>query len=110
MSSISAFYPTIGNGLYAASKGAVNSFSKVLALELLSQRVRVNCIQPAFVETDMLKKYALQEEIEKIKKNYPLGRFAKPEEIAYAVIYFLSDASLWITGNFFTMDGGFTLR
>jgi NAD(P)-dependent dehydrogenase (short-subunit alcohol dehydrogenase family) len=110
MSSISAFYPTIGNALYAASKGALNSFAKVLALEFLSQRVRVNCIQPAFVETSMLEKYALQEEIQKIKDNYPLGRFAKPEEIAYAVIYFLSDASEWITGNFFTMDGGFTLR
>lgn len=110
MSSISAFYPTIGNGLYASSKGAINSFSKVLALELLPQRIRVNCIQPAFVETQMLEKYTLQDEIEKIRSNYPLGRFAKPEEIAYAAIYFLSDASQWITGNFFTMDGGFTLR
>ena len=51
-----------------------------------------------------------EEEIEKIKQNYPLGRFARPEEVAYAAIYFLSDASQWITGNFFIMDGGFTLR
>ena len=110
MSSISAYYPSISNGLYAASKGALNSFSKVLGLELLPLKGRVNCIQPAFVETDMLKKYTLQEEIEKIKQNYPLGRFARPEEVAYAAIYFLSDASQWITGNFFIMDGGFTLR
>ncbi|KIO46678.1 MULTISPECIES: SDR family NAD(P)-dependent oxidoreductase [Porphyromonadaceae] len=110
LSSISAYYPAVSNGLYAASKGALNSFSKILALELLPLKGRVNCIQPAFVETEMLKKYTLQEEIEKIKEDYPLGRFARPEEIAYAAIYFLSDASQWVTGNFFIMDGGFTLR
>jgi len=110
MSSISAYYPTIGNGLYAASKGAINSFSKVLALELLPILGRVNCIQPAFIDTEMLEKYVLQEEIQKIRDNYPLGRFARPEEVAHAVIYFLSDASEWVTGNLFIMDGGFTLR
>lgn len=110
MSSISAYYPTVSNALYASSKAAINAFSKVLALEVLPLKARVNCIEPAFVETEMLKKYTLQEEIQKIKENYPLGRFAKPEEVAYAVIYFLSDASQWITGNFFVMDGGFTLR
>lgn len=110
LSSISAYYPAISNGMYAASKGAINSFSKILALEILPLKGRVNCIQPAFVETDMLKKYTLQEEIEKIRSEYPLGRFAQPEEIAYTAIYFLSDASQWVTGNFFIMDGGFTLR
>ncbi|WP_302303701.1 SDR family NAD(P)-dependent oxidoreductase [Culturomica massiliensis] len=110
LSSISAYYPAISNGMYAASKGAINSFSKILALEILPLKGRVNCIQPAFVETDMLKKYTLQEEIEKIRSEYPLGRFAQPEEIAYAAIYFLSDASQWVTGNLFIMDGGFTLR
>ena len=110
ISSVSAYYPSVSNGLYAASKGALNSFSGVLALELLPLKGRVNCIQPAFVETDMLNKYTLQEEIEKIKENYPLGRFARPEEVAYAAIYFLSDASQWVTGNLFVMDGGFTLR
>lgn len=110
MSSISAYYPSVSNALYASSKSALNAFSKVLALEVLSLKIRVNCIEPAFVETEMLSKYTLQEEIQKIKENYPLGRFAQPEEVAYAVIYFLSDASQWITGNFFIMDGGFTLR
>ena len=55
-------------------------------------------------------KYPLQEEIQEIKDHYPMGRFAKPEEIAYAAVYFLADVSQWVTGNFFTMDGGFTLR
>ena len=110
LSSISAFYPTISNGLYASSKGALNAFSRVLALEVMGMRIRVNCIQPAFVETEMLMKYPLQEEIQEIKDHYPMGRFAKPEEIAYAAVYFLADVSQWVTGNFFTMDGGFTLR
>ena len=110
LSSISAYYPAISNGMYAASKGAINSFSKILALEILPLKGRVNCIQPAFVETDMLKKYTLQEEIEKIRSEYQLGRFDQPEEIAYAANYVLSDASQWVTGNFFIMDGGFTLR
>lgn len=69
LSSISAYYPAISNGMYAASKGAINSFSKILALEILPLKGRVNCIQPAFVETDMLKKYTLQEEIEKSGRN-----------------------------------------
>lgn len=110
MSSISAFYPTVSNALYAASKAAVNQFAKVLALEVLTLKARVNCIQPAFVETEMLKKYTLDNVIDEIRANYPLGRFAKPEEIAYAVIYYLSDASQLVTGSSLVIDGGYTLK
>ena len=110
MSSISAFYPTVSNALYAASKAAVNQFAKVLALEVLTLRARVNCLQPAFVETEMLKKYTLDNVIDEIRANYPLGRFAKPEEIAYAVIYYLSDASQLVTGSSLVIDGGYTLK
>lgn len=110
MSSISAFYPSVSNALYAASKAAVNQFAKVLALEVLTLKARVNCIQPAFVETEMLKKYTLDNVIEEIRANYPLGRFAKPEEVAYATIYYLSDASQLVTGTSLVIDGGYTLR
>ena len=110
MSSISAFYPSVSNALYAASKAAVNQFAKVLALEVLTLKARVNCIQPAFVETEMLKKYTLDNVIDEIRANYPLGRFAKPEEIAYATIYYLSDASQLVTGTSLIIDGGYTLR
>ena len=109
MSSVSAFYPSVSNALYAASKAAVNQFSKVLALEVLTLKARVNCIQPAFVETDMIHKYN-EETLNEIRSNYPLGRFAKPEEIAYAVIYYLCDASQLITGTSLVIDGGYTLR
>lgn len=109
VSSVSAFYPSVSNALYGASKAALNQFAKVLALEVLPLKARVNCIQPAFVETEMIRKYG-EEEIEEIRKNYPLGRFAKPEEIAQAVVFYFSDASLLITGTSLVIDGGYTLR
>lgn len=109
MSSVSAFYPSVSNALYASSKAAFNQFSKVLALELFPLRGRVNCIEPAFVETEMIHKYP-NELLNEIKTNYPLGRFARPEEIAYSVIYYLSDATQLVTGTTLVIDGGYTLR
>lgn len=109
MSSVSAFYPSVSNALYASTKAAINQFSKVLALEVLSLKARVNCIEPAFVETELINKYPA-EVLEEIRANYPLGRFAKPEEIAYAAIYYLSDASQLVTGTSLVIDGGYTLR
>lgn len=109
MSSVSAFYPSVSNALYASTKAAITQFSKVLALEVLSLKARVNCIEPAFVETEMISKYP-PEVLDEIRANYPLGRFAKPEEIAYAAIYYLSDASKLVTGTSMVIDGGYTLR
>ena len=109
MSSVSAYYPSVSNAMYAASKAAVNQFAKVLALELLPLKARVNCILPAFVETEMIQKYD-DETLNRIRDSYPLGRFAKPEEIAYAVIFYMSNASQLITGSSLVIDGGYTLR
>lgn len=108
MSSVSAFHPSVSNAMYAASKAALNQFAKVLALEMLPLKARVNCIQPAFVETEMIQKYG-DDALNEIRRNYPLGRFAKPEEIAYAVIYYFSDATQMITGSTLVIDGGYTL-
>lgn len=109
MSSVSAFYPSVSNAMYAASKAAVNQFAKVLSLEMIPLKARVNCIEPAFVETEMIKKYD-EETLKVVLRNYPLGRFAKPEEIAYAAIYYLSDASQLVTGTSLIIDGGYTLQ
>lgn len=109
MSSVSAFYPSVSNALYASTKAAITQFSKILALEVLPLKARVNCIEPAFVETEMISKYP-PEVLDEIRANYPLGRFAKPEEIAYAAIYYLSDASQLVTGTSLVIDGGYTLR
>ena len=109
MSSVSAFYPSVSNAMYAATKAAINQFAKVLSLEVIPLKARVNCIEPAFVETEMIKKYD-EETIKEVLRNYPLGRFAKPEEIAYAAIYYLSDASQLVTGTSLVIDGGYTLQ
>ena len=109
ISSVSAFYPSVSNALYASTKAAITQFSKVLALEVLPLKARVNCIEPAFVETEMISKYP-PEVLDEIRANYPLGRFAKPKEIAYASMYYLSDASQLVTGTSLVIDGGYTLR
>lgn len=111
ISSISATYATISNTLYASSKGAVNSLIRVLALELASKHIRVNGIMPGMVQTDMMKAYGLtDEELREVEKGYPLGRLGEPSDIANAVIYYLSNASSWVTGTNLTIDGGITLR
>ena len=70
----------------------------------------MNGIRPGVVETPLLDSYALKEELEEFKKSYPLGRIGRPEDIAYGAIYLLSDASSWVTGVVFNIDGGITLR
>jgi NAD(P)-dependent dehydrogenase (short-subunit alcohol dehydrogenase family) len=108
ISSISSFNVKIGNSLYSATKGAINSFMKVLALELASQKITVNSIQPGFIKTRALSSGIItDEQLDAHAKIYPLG-FGKPSDIAYACVYLLSDASEWVTGSVFTIDGGVT--
>lgn len=109
MSSISAYFPTISNAMYGATKAALNQFAKVLALEVKPQCIRVNCIEPAFVETGILDKYEQQLGLDAVRTNFFNGRFAQPEEIAWSVIYLLSDATKMITGTTLVIDGGYTL-
>ncbi len=110
ISSISTAYADKGNSIYAASKGAINSFSKVLALELSSRGITSNCIQPGFIPTEMLSNgIVTEEQILDEKKKYPLG-FGEPADIANGIIYLLSDAAKWVTGTVLTIDGGVTLR
>ena len=108
ISSISSFSVKKGNSLYSATKGAVNSFMKVLALELASRKITVNSIQPGFIKTRALDSGIItDEQLEEHFKIYPLG-IGKPTDIAYACIYLLSDAAEWVTGSVFTIDGGVT--
>lgn len=110
VSSISTTYADKGNSIYAASKGALNSFSKVLALELSAKGIRSNCIEPGFVPTGMLAAGVVSEDqLEEERKRYPLG-FGDPEDIASGILYLLSDASKWVTGTELRIDGGVTLR
>lgn len=110
ISSIATSRARIGNSLYSAAKGSVNSFMKCLALELAPQKITANCIQPGFVKSNMLIEGPIsQEQIDEFLKNYPLG-MGSPEDIAYACIYLLSDAARWVTGSVITVDGGGTLK
>lgn len=102
------FAPAYGNGLYAASKGALIAYAKVLGLELANSLIRVNCICPAMVWTELLE-YDSEKtgmDYHEIEKNYPLKRFGKPSDIANLTVYLLSDASSWMTGSCIDITGG----
>jgi len=94
---------------YNASKGAVNQFSKSIAVEYGGQGIRSNAVCPGMIETEMTeelrKDAALMAEW---KKGYPLGRFGKPEEVAQACLFLASDESAFITGAILPIDGGYT--
>ncbi len=109
VSSVAASFASLGNIMYMASKGAINSFMKGVALELASNGIRANAIQPGMIKTNFSKAIP-EENLIKDLNRYPLGRYGNPEEIAHAAIYLLSDASKWMTGSILTIDGGLTLR
>lgn len=93
---------------YAASKGAVLSFTRALACELAPHNVRVNCISPGYHMTEMAKQFVDCHAtwLERI----PMGRFADPYELAGAVVYLGSNASSYVTGAEIVLDGGYTLQ
>ncbi len=108
------FAPAPGNGIYAASKGALLAYAKVLGLELAPQKIRVNSVCPAMVWTDLVQRDAEINGVDysQVEQSYPLKRFGKPEDVANLVVYLLSDASEWMTGSSIDITGGgeFTLR
>lgn len=109
-SSIAVSHSSIGDSVYSATKGGIQSFSKVLALELANKQIRVNTIQPGMVRTGFVENSILSaEDYAADEKRYPLGRYGKPEEIALAAVYLLSDATTWMTGSSVVMDGGISL-
>lgn len=100
----------VGESLYSASKAAINGFVKGAAIELATKGIRLNTVNPGLIDTNIFDEGIItKEQLEEKKKRYPLRRFGKPEEVAYAIIYFLSDASLWTTGANLIIDGGYTL-
>lgn len=111
ISSVSGVYVTaMGNSMYCGSKGAINGIAKGIALELATKGIRVNTVVPGMVDTNILSAGVLSEDqIREDIKKYPLKRYGKPEEVAHAVIYLLSEASSWVTGSNLLIDGGYTL-
>lgn len=111
ISSVSTFNVKVGNSLYSSTKGAMNSFAKAMALEVAKLKIRVNCIQPGFIPSNILNKSGIEEDsmLRWYAERHPLG-FGTPTDIANACIYLLSDAAQWVTGSIFTIDGGYTLQ
>lgn len=100
----------VGNSTYSATKSALASISRGMAVELAAKGIRVNYLMPGQTETPLIHGDSItQEQLEQDKKNYPMGRYGRPEEIAYGAIYFLSDASTFTTGTGLIIDGGFTV-
>lgn len=110
ISSVMGALGDIGNVAYCSSKGALLSAGKAMALELAPKKIRVNCVLPGVVETEMsqlLFQSISDESKNAILRMHPLG-LGKPEDIANACIFLLSDASRWITGTNFYVDGGYS--
>ena len=102
---------TVGNSMYSATKGAISAFIRCVALELAPKKIRVNAVCPAMVDTGILNSGTItKEQLSTELNNYPLGRFGNPSDIALAMVYLLSDASSWITGDNLVLDGGLTLK
>lgn len=105
------FGTTLGNGIYGMTKAALNAYMQSAALELAHKGIRCNTINPSMVKTRLAEPTGAisQEQLDEDVKRYPLGRYGDPKDIAWAIIYLLSDASSWVTGTALKIDGGRTL-
>lgn len=107
LSSMAARQVTPGNAMYAASKAAVESFSRSCAIEYASKGIRSNAVLPGMIETPLVTGGMLSpEDIKRDKEHYMLKRYGRPEEVAWAIAYLLSDVSAWVTSTSLKMNGG----
>lgn len=107
IASIAPFLPTVGSALYSASKGAMIAYANCLSIELAPRQIRVNCICPGMIWTDLIYRGGLtEEELREDEQKYPLKRYGTPDDVANAVIFLLSDASSWMTGSSLKIAGG----
>ena len=96
---------------YSATKAALIILTKCWALEYAKYKIRVNCICPGVVDTDMTKPFLkTQQDKDFMNNEHPIGRIGKPEEIAKAIMYFVSDDASWTTGAILAVDGGESLK
>lgn len=110
-SSISAYMTAAGLSIYASSKAAVAAYMRTCAIELGAKGIRANAILPGMVETKLINSGTYTDEDKQADLNlYPLGRYGRPEDIATAMVFLLSDASAWMTGVELVVDGGRCLK
>ena len=108
VSSIAGLYTfELGNAIYGASKAAIDASMKFFARELAPKGIRVNSVNPGVIDTPFIHKGQFSEQqMAAYKEKYPLGRLGRPEDVAYGIIYLLSDASSWVTGHPLAISGG----
>jgi meso-butanediol dehydrogenase/(S,S)-butanediol dehydrogenase/diacetyl reductase len=96
---------------YSASKGAVLAMTRAMALDHAAENIRVNCICPGIVETELVTKFNLDENARRQRvAMHPLGRFGQPADVASAAVFLASDESGWTTGSALTVDGGYSAQ
>ena len=110
-SSLAGNYVTAyGHSMYSVSKAAVTAFAKTAALEMASRKIRVNCVCPGMIDTELIHGGNFSaESLAEDMNRYPLKRYGKPEEVAGGIAFLLSDAASFITGTNLIIDGGMTL-
>jgi 3-oxoacyl-[acyl-carrier protein] reductase len=106
--SVTALQANQGNAAYAASKAALLGYCRTLAIETAKRGITVNYVAPGFIATDMMANYEAYRE--KMESQIPVGRFARPEEVAAAVGFLMSDAAAYVTGAVIPVDGGLTAQ
>jgi NAD(P)-dependent dehydrogenase (short-subunit alcohol dehydrogenase family) len=106
--SVAALYGNPGNAAYAATKGALISYSRTLAIETAKRGVTVNVIAPGFIDTDMMSPYANYREM--MEKQIPAGRFAQPEDVAALAAFLMGTGGAYITGAVLPVDGGLSAQ
>jgi NAD(P)-dependent dehydrogenase (short-subunit alcohol dehydrogenase family) len=110
LASTAALVGVPGNSVYAASKGAVISLARALAMELAPKRIRINCVAPALVKTEMFERYrtsVTEQQRQLFESVHPLG-LGEAIDVANAIAFLLAGTGRWITGTTLVLDGGYT--
>ena len=101
----------VGNSVYGASKGAINTMVKQIALEIAPKKIRVNSVNPGMINTKLIREgmTLTEEQLKADEDRYPLKRYGETSDVSNGIIYLLSDASCWVTGHALVIDGGVSL-